>query len=126
MVANAARAALAEVYLTIVSPTWPWGYLRVAGLALITEGLFLMLVSVSVPVGGLALLSLLVGEGAFVASFAPGVRLRGSRPARETRSAPPTDQLPALWTVTPGADLARLCTVDRRHPRCRREPPRRR
>jgi hypothetical protein len=109
---SAGRAFVAEAYLTIVSPAWPWGYLRLAGIALSAEGLFLLLLSVSVPVGGLGLLSLLVGEGAFVASFAPGLRSGGravAAAASKTASAAPRAVRP------------RVCRVERNRPRCRRE-----
>jgi hypothetical protein len=115
VVANVARAARTEAYLTIVSPTWPWGYLRLAGMALIAEGLFLLLFALAVPVGGLALISLLVGEGAFVASFAAGVR----PVARERPGRPPAE------TRTPPAHRDRWgtgdhCRVEHDRPRCRR------
>ncbi|GAA4670022.1 hypothetical protein [Frondihabitans cladoniiphilus] len=71
------RGLAADAYLWVVAPTGFRGGARLIGLGLVAEGLFLAVVSAAVPVGNLALLSVLVGEGAFVASFVPGRAPRG-------------------------------------------------
>lgn len=68
---SVARRARAEAWLTLVEPTWPRGFVRLLGLAGIVEGVFLLLISGTAPVGEIGLLTLLAGETAFVASFAP-------------------------------------------------------
>jgi hypothetical protein len=65
------RAARAGAWLTLTAPVWPRGFVRLLGLAGIVEGVFLLLISGTAPVGELATLTLLAGETAFVASFAP-------------------------------------------------------
>jgi hypothetical protein len=72
--ASITRAARAEAWLTIVEPVWPRGFVRLLGLAGIAEGVFLLLISGTAPVGEVGVLTLLAGETAFVASFAPAAR----------------------------------------------------
>jgi hypothetical protein len=71
------RALAREAYLAVVAPVGFRGLVRLAGMALIVEGIFLTLISFTAPVGQLALLTLLVGEFAFVASFVPARGRRG-------------------------------------------------
>ncbi|ROQ38312.1 hypothetical protein EDF46_1943 [Frondihabitans sp. PhB188] len=68
---NVALRLLDSLVLAVVAPTGLPDYLRVLGLALIAEGLFLLAISGTAPVGQLAWSSLLTGEILFVASFAP-------------------------------------------------------
>ena len=72
--ASIARGARAEAWLTLVEPVWPRGFVRLLGLAGIAEGVFLLLISGTAPVGEIGSLTLLAGETAFVASFAPAAR----------------------------------------------------
>lgn len=68
---SAVRRRIASGYVALVTPVGPRGALRTAGAAGIAEGVFLLLISFVAPVGTLALLTLVAGEVAFVASFAP-------------------------------------------------------
>lgn len=70
-VARVVAAARREAWLALVEPVWPRGHLRLLGAAGIVEGLFLLLISGTAPVGEIGLLTLVAGETAFVASFAP-------------------------------------------------------
>lgn len=70
-VACIAAVVRREVWLALVEPVWPRGHLRLLGAAGIAEGLFLLLISGTAPVGEVGLLTLVAGETAFVASFAP-------------------------------------------------------
>jgi hypothetical protein len=68
------RRARAEAWLTLVEPEWPRGFVRLLGLAGLAEGAFLLLISGTAPVGEIGMLTLIAGETAFVASFAPAPR----------------------------------------------------
>ncbi|BDZ49988.1 hypothetical protein GCM10025867_22290 [Frondihabitans sucicola] len=72
-----ARVARAEAWLALVEPVWPRGFVRLLGLVGIVEGVFLLLISGTAPVGEVGTLTLLAGETAFVASFAPAGRPSG-------------------------------------------------
>ncbi|RKR74621.1 hypothetical protein [Frondihabitans australicus] len=69
-----------EAWLTIVAPTWPRGYVRLLGLAGIVEGVFLLLVWTTVPIGAVAVPCFAAGGLVFVASFVP--RRHRARPDR--------------------------------------------
>jgi len=63
--------ARAEAWLSLTAPTTPRDFVRLLGIAGIVEGVFLLLISGAAPVAPLGTLTLLAGETAFVASFAP-------------------------------------------------------
>lgn len=65
-----------EAWLTLVSPTWPRGYLRLLGAAGVVEGVFLLLVATVVPILGVALPCLVAGAVVFALSFWPAPRSR--------------------------------------------------
>ncbi len=64
-----AHRAWREAWLTIVSPSVPWGYVRLLGLAGIVEGAFLLAIWTTVPIGAVALPCLAAGIVVFGVSF---------------------------------------------------------
>lgn len=69
---------ITEAWLTLVSPAWPRGHLRLLGAAGVVEGVFLLLIATLVPITTLAVACLVAGVVVFTLSF---VRFR-SRAAR--------------------------------------------